>query len=190
MWRVCLTVLVAAEVDLLTDLQQTSVAEITELTSKLEALELRYRTFSTTLTDLVLDAQKLTLEIESYQDAIDATETESFEYDPAEGVLKRLKKLAGDIAVFETNVIYHHDDEMYDQTDAAVNALADSKERLQQLMQTVQNEIGELETLVKGEDVFYWPYMLTALLGLAVFCNCCAIVPAVMKPDEEEENEP
>lgn len=189
MWWVCLAVLAVAEVELLTNLQQASVAELTELTAKLQTLDLRYRAFSNSLTELFSETQKLTLEIEGYHDALEATETETFEYEPAESVLRRLKKLAGDIAVFETNVIYHHDDEMYDQTDAAVNALADSKERLQKLMQTVQNEIGELETLIKGEDKFYWPYVLTVLLGLTVICNCCALVPEVVKV-EEEEHEP
>jgi hypothetical protein len=118
---------------------------------------------------------------------LDATETESFDYQPAEDVLKRLKKLAGQIAVFETEVVNHHDDELYDQTDTAVNAMADSKEHLQRLMTTVQNEIGELEALIKKEDPLYWSYVLTAVLGLAVLCNCYTLVPA---DKVEVENEP
>jgi prefoldin subunit 5 len=172
---------------LLTDLQQSSIAELTDLSAKMSALSLRYRTVSTSIASLHQETQRLTETIDSVHAVLDATETESFDYQPAEDVLKRLKKLAGQITMFETEVVHHHDDELYDQTDAAVNAMADSKEHLQRLMQTVQNEIGELEDIIKKENPFYWSYVLTAVLGLAVLCNCYALVPT---DKVEVENEP
>jgi hypothetical protein len=46
MWLKLLSVLAAAQVDLLTDLQQSSIAELTDLSAKLSVLSLRYRTVS------------------------------------------------------------------------------------------------------------------------------------------------